>query len=286
MPNAIAGAIAARTRLHAPIDRELLVPAAAMLGFVALVAGQRAGDALWITPDEGIGYLLGIAGFGAMLALLLYSVRKRWLRLRQLGPLRHWFRIHMLLGVLGPVAILFHCNFRIGSRNGAVALASMLLVAGSGFIGRYVYTRVHHGLFGHRQSLRELTRDVESSRGALGATLAGSPLLAELVRAHEAGLLGASRIPLSGPLRVLSCGARTRVTLRRAHRLIAASARSSPIPRDEAERSVRAHLHAVQRVAEFAFFERVLSLWHAVHVPLCVLLFLAGSVHVVAVHLY
>ena len=58
------------------------------------------------------------------------------------------------------------------------------------------------------------------------------------------------------------------------------------IPRDEAERSVRAHLQAVQRVAEFAFFERVLSLWHAVHVPLCVLLFLAGSVHVVAVHLY
>jgi hypothetical protein len=293
MTNAIADAIPARTtrndaraRLHAPIDRELLVPAATMLGFVALVAGRRAGDVFWISPDEGVGYALGIAGLGAMLALLLYSVRKRWLRFHQLGALRHWFRIHMLLGVLGPVAILFHTNFRVGSRNGAVALVSMLLVAGSGFIGRYVYTRVHHGLFGHKRSLREVTRDVESSRGALGATLAGCPPLAELVRAHEARLLGSSRIPLAGPGRVLLLGVRTRATARRARRLLTASDRSGAIPRDEAERSVRVHLESVRRVAAFAFYERVLSLWHAVHLPLCVLLFLAALVHVVAVHLY
>jgi hypothetical protein len=276
----------ARARLHAPIDRELLVPSVAILGFVALVAGQRAGDVFWITPDEGVGYALGIAGLAAMLALLLYSVRKRWLRVHGLGPLRHWFRIHMLLGVLGPIAILFHANFRVGSRNGAVALVSMLLVAGSGFIGRYVYTRVHHGLFGHKRTLREVTGDAESSRGALGATLASCPPLAELVRAHEMKLLGSSRLPGTGPGRVLLLGVRTRATARRARRLLAVSARSGGIPRDEAERSVRVHLEAMRRVAAFAFYERVLSLWHAVHLPLCVLLFMAAAVHIVAVHLY
>jgi hypothetical protein len=273
-------------RLHAPIDGEMVVPAVAVLGLVALVSTRRVGDEFWITPGEGVGYALGIAGLGAMVALLLYSVRKRWLRAHELGPLRSWFRVHMLLGVLGPVAILFHSNFRVGSRNGAVALVSMLLVAGSGFIGRYVYTRVHHGLFGHRQSLREVARDAESSRGALGATLAGCPPLAVLVRAHETRLLGPSRMPLTGAGRVLLLRVRTHATARRARQLIAASARSGAISLDEAERSVRVYLDAVRRVAEFAFFERVLSLWHAVHVPLCVLLFTAALAHVVAVHRY
>jgi len=276
----------ARARLHAPIRRDLAVPVVAVLGLVALVVRQRASEELWITPGEGVGYALGILGLGAMLLLLLYSVRKRWLRVHALGPLRSWFRVHMLLGVLGPIAILFHTNFRPGSRNGIVALVAMLLVAGSGFVGRYVYTRVHHGLFGHRQSLLEVAREAESSRGALWATLAGCPALAELVRAHETTTLSPKRIPVTGPGRVLLVRVRTLVTTRRATRLIAASARSCAIPRDEAERSVRAHLEAVCRVAEFSFYERVLSHWHAVHVPLCVLLFTAALVHVVAVHLY
>ncbi len=276
----------ARARLHAPIRRDRMVPVVAVLGLVALLARQRASEEFWITPGEGVGYALGILGLGAMLVLLLYSVRKRWLRLHALGPLRNWFRVHMLLGVLGPVAILFHTNFRPGSRNGIVALVAMLLVAGSGFVGRYLYTRVHHGLFGHRQSLLEVARDVESSRGALWATLASCPALAELVRAHETALLGPAQLPLTGPGRVLLVRVRTRTTARRARRLVAASARSGAIPRDEAERCVGAHLEAVRRVAEFTFCERVLSYWHAVHVPLCVLLFTAALVHVVAVHLY
>ena len=276
----------ARARLHAPIRRDLAVPVVAVLGLVALLARQRASEEFWITPGEGVGYALGIVGLGAMLLLLLYSVRKRWLRLHALGSLRNWFRVHMLLGVLGPVAILFHTKFRPGSRNGVVALVAMLLVAGSGFIGRYLYTRVHHGLFGHHQSLLEVARDAELSRGALWATLAGCPPLAELVRAHEAALLDSSHRAITGPWRVVLGRIRTRATTRRARLLIAASARSGATPRNDAERSVRAHLEAVCRVAEFSFYERVLSQWHAVHVPLCVLLFTAALVHVVAVHLY
>jgi hypothetical protein len=39
-------------------------------------------------------------------------------------------------------------------------------------------------------------------------------------------------------------------------------------------------------VAEFRAYERLFSVWHALHVPLCVLLFAAAAVHVLAVHLY
>ena len=50
--------------------------------------------------------------------------------------------------------------------------------------------------------------------------------------------------------------------------------------------TLQAHLALVRRAAELAFYERVLGLWHAVHLPLCVLLFAAAAIHVVAVHLY
>jgi hypothetical protein len=39
-------------------------------------------------------------------------------------------------------------------------------------------------------------------------------------------------------------------------------------------------------VADYAFCERVFALWHAIHLPLCVLLFASAAVHVVAVHRY
>ena len=49
---------------------------------------------------------------------------------------------------------------------------------------------------------------------------------------------------------------------------------------------LHAYLAAVRRVAEFGAYEQLFSLWHAFHLPLCVLLFGAAAVHVLAVHLY
>ena len=58
------------------------------------------------------------------------------------------------------------------------------------------------------------------------------------------------------------------------------------VPPEAVARALRRHLALVRRVAEFGFYERVLSLWHALHVPLAVVLFSAAVVHVIAVNLY
>jgi hypothetical protein len=52
--------------------------------------------------------------------------------------------------------ILLHSQFRVASLNAGVALYSMGIVVASGVIGRFIYVRVHRGLFGERTSLREL----------------------------------------------------------------------------------------------------------------------------------
>ena len=104
-----------------------------------------------------------------MLLLLLYSARKhvRWLKF--LGPTVAWFRYHMILGVLGPLCILYHSNFGLGATNSNVALFSMLTVAGSGLIGRYIYARIHHGLYGSKLSLGELKTGADGLRAHSGA---------------------------------------------------------------------------------------------------------------------
>jgi len=49
---------------------------------------------------------------------------------------------------------------------------------------------------------------------------------------------------------------------------------------------VNRRIAATRRLADFQAFERLFSLWHALHIPLIVMLLLAGIVHVVVVHLY
>ena len=128
-----------------------------------LFSGWQGRSQGYLTPEQGPGYALGIIGGLLMLLLLLYPLRKhmRWTRL--LGPVRHWFRAHMLMGVIGPVCILYHCNFRLGSMNGNIALFSMLLVALSGLTGRYFYTRIHYGLYGQKADLALLGSDAPTA---------------------------------------------------------------------------------------------------------------------------
>src|ERR1700681_2435038 len=136
-------------RLHWPLIWTIVTAA-------SVVWGMHAHLERYITPQRGLGYWLGITGGSMMLLLLLYSARKRLSWLRWLGGIPAWFEFHMVLGVVGPILVLFHANFSLGATNSNVALVSMLLVAGSGVIGRYIYTRLHARLEGHEDTLEQL----------------------------------------------------------------------------------------------------------------------------------
>lgn len=134
---------------------------------------------------DGIGYNLGLAGGLMMLTLLLYSFRKHIKFMQKLGKLKHWFKLHMILGVLGPTLVLFHTTFKTGSINASVALYCMLLVAGSGLIGRFVYTRIHKGLYGRRSSLKDAHQELAGSAGDVKSRLHFFPKVEMWVDAFE-----------------------------------------------------------------------------------------------------
>jgi hypothetical protein len=135
---------------------------------VALVClGWIVANGNYYKPGEGLGYNLGLVGGLMMLTLLLYSARKHLPFMQKFGKLKYWFRIHMILGVFGPTLVLFHTTFRLGSVNATIAFYCMILVAGSGLIGRFVYTRIHRGLYGSRSSLKEAHEELAGSSGEI-----------------------------------------------------------------------------------------------------------------------
>src|SRR5215472_14613787 len=271
------------------------------VGFIALVVVLYLGWSLpterYISPTRGFGYALGIIGGSLMLVLLLYSARKHFRWLRFLGPTPAWFRFHMVLGIAGPLCILFHSNFSTGAANSNVALFSMLTVAGSGFIGRYLYAHIHHGLYGRKLELGELQAGAAGLRDLSGSVSFLPDLVARLEVAEERLLGCGPRLSLLGflkPLVVRLAAVKARWQLRRyVRRGLRASARKSVVVANESKRLRRTanayidrRLVATRRVAEFQGYERLFSLWHALHIPLIFMLIIAAIVHVIAVNVY
>jgi hypothetical protein len=270
-------------------------------GYLALVLVLYLGWSLpterYLTPTRGVGYALGIIGGSLMLLLLLYSARKHFSWLSFLGPTPSWFRFHMVLGILGPLCILFHANFSTGATNSNVALFSMLTVAGSGFIGRYLYAHIHNGLYGRRLELSELQAGAAGLRELSGSVAFLPDLIARLEAAEQRLLRGGPRLALLLLFKPLTIAAATVGARWRLHRYIRRglreSARNSPVVAAEAQRlrrTARAYidkrLAATRRVAEFEGFERLFSVWHTLHIPLIFMLIIAAVVHVIAVNVY
>ena len=259
--------------------------------------GMHAHLERYLTPQRGLGYAFGIAGGSMMLLLLLYSARKRFAWLRWMGAIPSWFQFHMVLGVLGPILILFHADFRLGATNSNVALFSMLLVAASGVVGRYIYTRLHARLDGSAASLEQL-RAIGDRLRAPGTSIDFLPSVMDAIESIERRYiavpprgLARSMHLLTGPVRM----ARARHLVRREIRIAVRrvrerdatlAGRSARRLAVAARRYAYRRFDAGRRVAETKAYARMFSWWHVLHIPLFFLLLIAGIAHVIAVNLY
>ena len=277
-------------RLHWPIIWTVVVTA-------LIVWGMHARLERYITPQRGIGYWLGITGGSLMLLLLMYSARKRVSWLRWMGSIPAWFEFHMVLGVVGPLLILFHSNFSLGATNSNVALICMLLVAGSGVVGRYIYTRLHAHMDGNEDTLEQL-RAVGNRLRTQTTSIAFLPGLLDAIDEVERQYVLPPKGKVlrflhlfSGPFRM----ARARWALRREirHAVSKALMRDSPLIARHADRIAEVarryadrRIEAGRRTSEYKLYARLFSFWHVLHIPLFFMLLIAGVVHVIAINVY
>jgi len=264
---------------------------------VFILAGWYLRDLRLITPEEGVGYWLGITGGSLMLLLLLYPLRKRIRFMHRLGATKHWFRMHMIFGLVGPLLILYHSNYQLGSFNSQVAFYCMLLVAGSGIIGRHFYAAIHRGLYGRKTSLQELQTELKSSvEQSQGLAKLMPKLVARLDKLSAD--LQSDRIRQTIGIRRSLKWTFTHTLVRlsllwTAHRELQLAAVRYPVVARErkriyrtAARYIRDYTVLTGRVAQYSFYEQAFGLWHVLHLPLFFIMVLSALVHVLAVHMY
>jgi hypothetical protein len=221
-----------------------------------------------------VGHTLGVAGASMMVLMLLYSVRKRVGALRRLGPLSRWLDVHIFLGVFGPLLVVLHSTFKV---QGLVALSfwSMIVVAASGVLGRYLYLQIPRTRAGEERALAELEADDRRL----------SELLRTRFRLDDAQLTSLDalvavpgRTGLAGGfVRLLTDDLRLRSGLRR----FARECRSVPRPVfREFERTVREKAQLRRRIQLWDRAHELFHYWHVLHKPFAIVMYVFMIVHV------
>ncbi len=250
-------------------------------GFYATPLVERAHhDGYWrFKPGGSVGLPLGLVGTGMMLVLLLYSVRKRVRALRRLGPLSRWLDVHIFLGVMGPLFVVLHSSFKV---QGLVALSfwSMIAVAASGVLGRYLYLQIPRTRAGDELTLAEL---VEQDR-QLSARLRRDFGLDERLLQR----LEALASPSAGPGLGSASWGIVAAQLSLGRRLAAFGRECRGVPpglHRELLRVARQKAVVRRRIVFWDALHRLFHHWHVVHKPFAIVMYLFMVVHVVVASL-
>ena len=233
---------------------------------------------------SGARFWLGVTGATMMGLLLLYPLRKIFAKGRRLGPVGGWFHLHILLGLIGPVLILYHANFGHGGSNANVALWTMLVVAASGIVGFFVYGRVSHNFYSARQQAQSHRDAIIGLLPDVDQVHASREKLASAFDGFEADLL----TPRQGVL--ASLRARLRVEqyrrdlvhdtvwlLDECARRLRLDANDHDRLRATAGGHLRAYFHLARSGASASVREQLWARWRLFHLPVFLIMVVAAS---------
>src|SRR5262249_11755116 len=133
-------------------------------------------------PSGRVGFGLGIAGFLLMLSTeTLYSLRKHTSGFNR-GPMSVWLQWHVFTGSVGPYLVLLHSGWKLHDLAGVLVLLTLVMV-GSGFVGRYIFTAVPRTLEGVEVAVSELEERIARADQGLRALGVDPQETAALARA-------------------------------------------------------------------------------------------------------
>jgi len=264
-----------------------------VVSVVALVAIIIHGLSYYVTPihlrpfradyeqmKTSGNYSHGLGIIGASMIIIgvtTYSTRKRVRALWRLGKLPVWLEFHIFLCLLGPVLVIFHTTFKAGG-VAAISLWTMLSVAASGIIGRFLYVQIPRNIQGGELSEGQVKAELDR----LGAVLASSPLGSQLARTIDQSFSG---IPRPKSLaQTFSSFFRLQSTRRHVRKMLDALIATSTLSREQARQvheTAAARASLVQKSLIFSQAGKLFHYWHAIHLPFTIIMFLTLAAHVV-----
>lgn len=247
---------------------------------VIVLSGVYIAYELLSEPRGGhpFGHWLGIIGTLLMVMTeILYSLRKRTRLLNWGGPVRYWLSFHIFTGIVGPFMVLMHTGLQFRGLAGLTFVLTAV-VAGSGFVGRYLYTALPRSLTGVVASRSQIEAEARQLATAVAQFQAQKSQHAQQIISQ----LSQRHTKRNAFLTVFG---RSFYQWRYRRKLDRALRRLDEI--EESQRRQLSELLARQRelarqVEMLEAARRLLRYWHILHVPIGLTLFFSVIIHIVA----
>ncbi|MHB8483180.1 MAG: hypothetical protein ACYDBV_10705 [Nitrospiria bacterium] len=265
----------------------------ALIKWVTLISGS--GAAIFIPfymasysfkPGDSFSRLIGIIGSAMMfVGASFYVIRKRVRKLNRWGNIKDWLDIHILLCLFGPLLIVYHSGFTVTATNSAIAYYSMMVVVGSGVIGRYIYRHFQVSLSGERATLRKLKEEIEQLDEKIKTSLQDSGTLLDSIihffgLRNEQGSIGFFKsIYLMLKFDFLERKLKKQILKylkEKKYHILEGSLEDILVKRISLEKKV-SNLEATSKL---------FSVWHKLHVPFIWILIVAFFIHIAAAMIF
>ncbi len=251
------------------------------LFFVIVLSGIYIAYEILAEPAGGhpLGHTLGIIGTLLMVMTeLLYSLRKRTRLLNWGGPVRNWLSFHIITGIIGPFMVLMHTGLQFRGLAG-ISFLLTIIVVGSGFVGRYLYTALPRTLSGVVASRHEIQREAAQVHAELTKfqsekSMRVQQLVAELSERHNQNRND-----------VLTVFGRAYYQWRYKRQLNRALRQMDQLLQEQRQQLEALLLRQRELARQIDMLEsarRLLRFWHIFHVPFGLTLFFSAAVHIVA----
>ncbi|HEB52164.1 MAG TPA: FAD-binding protein [bacterium] len=167
-------------------------------------AAMRAGDPAHalLRPDRSLGLWFGLCASAAVVANLAYLLRRQqWLGVR-FGQLSTWMNMHVTTGVLAVLLAMLHAAMSPRGTPGGYAFWGLVVLLGTGAIGRWFYAWLPRAANGRERQLDDLRAEWHGMRrrqdGGAFAVAARSETMAMIERRQWQGTFTGRVLALIG----------------------------------------------------------------------------------------
>jgi len=230
---------------------------------------------------------MGILALLVFAFLWLYPLRKKFRWLAFTGTMGRWLDVHIAGGILVPLLGAIHASWRF---DGLIGLGyfSMVTVSLSGFVGRFLYTRIPHS----RAGLELTIAEIEERRQGIIQRIAAATGIEEATVSDELGAVlapgstarGGAWVGVTGLLSAdLVRWRATRALRRRWRERSKGRLHVDRRALKEAVRLARREIALTQQVRMLDLTRRLFRYWHVAHRPVAITALVAVLVHVAVV---
>lgn len=234
----------------------------------------------WFKSSGTVGQSLGLFALALFLFLWLYPLRKKFRALAFTGAVARWLDLHVLAGALVPLVAAMHATWRFTGLIG-LGYAAMLIVAASGLVGRYLYTRIPRARSGVELTLEELDHE---RRKLLGEICEATGLAPFEVERALAPTPSRGRGLARAALQIIADDVARPAAVRRLVRSVDVRAGTAPLDRTTLRKVAglaRRQMALHQRVRMLDGIHHVFRFWHVAHRPMAIMSLLAVLIHVI-----